>query len=543
MTEIPLFNPDILHHIYNNFLIFFKAHDVYKYFLMVIAILLANWWLVKRYFVMEYSAFEPVALEEKNKNREDAFIILLFSFMLYVLRFSSEEQTVLNNFDSMSFGFIASMIHGITPIMKNWRFTPLSHIDGMVIYGITNNYFVIGLYCVLKQILVLYLMYKCFRFIPQAKRFYLLALINFIPAVFSVNNIVFPEQNVIIFVLLSWIGIDKFQRIGAYRYLLLFLFAMNCAIYTKETVMLFYTGCGLYLLFDGVRNGRISWSLIKKPWRQLEKMPIEWLMFVSMVVWIILYYAVTPDISDNRYLRTHAMSVWGILRVYAVELFIALIAFVLFLQKVRKKQFSDMCLFFEGSIAGSLIIILYVTVVLRIVPSQDYAESYYLYLPAVFCTAYIFENIKKKSVGLKLALFVVVISLYQNWTFYVNMEADARHELMEFFETKAPKRQDKPEGPMIVYFYSANMLIDTVYWKSTGWSASFWWMLRDRSIRVKMDKFYEPLLTGPFTSLGISYEPVTKGDYVVINRKKDPDLQGTKNLVYKNRIYDVYLVN
>ncbi len=543
MTEIPLFNPDMLNHIYKNFLFFFKAHDVYKYFLMVMAFLLVNWLLVKHYFVVKYSPFEPVATEEKNNGKDDAFIFLLFSFMLYVLRFSSEEQTVLNNFDSMSFGFISSIIHGITPIMMNWRFTPLSHIDGMLIYGITNNFFVIGLYCVLKQILVLYLMYKCLHFVPQTKRFYLLALINFIPAVFSVNNIVFPEQNVIIFVLLSWIGIDKFQRIGAYRYLLLFLFAMNCAIYTKETVMLFYAGCGLYLLYDGMRSGRISRSLIKKPWLQLKKMPIEWLMFVSMLVWLVLYYAVTPDISNNRYLRTHATPMADVLRIYAVELIITLAALILLLMKIRKKQFDDMCLFMEGSVIGSLIVTIYITVVLRIAPSQDCAESYYLYLPAVFCTVYVFENIKQKSDKLQLALLIAVFSAYQNWNFYANMEGNIRYELMEFFETKAPKKQDTTEPPMTVYFYSANMLIDTVYWKSTGWSASFWWMLRDRKIRVKMDKFYKQFLTGPFESLGISYEPLASGDYVVINRKKDPDLQGTKNLIYKNKVYDVYLVN
>ena len=87
------------------------------------------------------------------------------------------------------------------------------------------------------------------------------------------------------------------------------------------------------------------------------------------------------------------------------------------------------------------------------------------------------------------------------------------------------------------------MLIDTVFWKSTGWNVSFLWMLKDRRILVKMDKFYEKILIGPFANLGISFDAATKGDYVVINRKKDPDLQGTNNLVYKNRVYDVYLIN
>ena len=472
MTEIPLFNSDILHHIYNNFLFFFKVHGVYKYFLLVIAVLLANWLFVKRYFEAAYANFAPIRREENNDNVRIAFAVMLFSFLAYVVRFLSEEQTILNNFDSMSPGFLSTLLYGAIPTIKGWRFTPISHIDGIFIYGITNNYLAIGWYCVLKQVLILFLMYKCFYFIPRTKRFYLIALINFVPAVFCVNNIVFPEQNMIIFVLLSLMTLNKFQKTGVAKYLLWFLLFMNCAIYTKETVMLFYAGCGIYLLFEGVRSGRISFELAKKPWQQLKKMPVEWLMFVSMLVWIILYYAVTPSISKNRYLLTHAFPILKILRVYAVELLISVWAAVLLVQKIRRKQFGDMNLFMEGCVIGSLIISAYIAIVLRIVPSQDYAESYYLYLPAVFCTIYIFENVERTSIKQLAAAVIAILSLYQNYDFYINMDGDARRELMEFFETKAPKTQDNPARPLTVYFYSANLLTDTVFWKTTGWRAS-----------------------------------------------------------------------
>ena len=68
-------------------------------------------------------------------------------------------------------------------------------------------------------------------------------------------------------------------------------------------------------------------------------------------------------------------------------------------------------------------------------------------------------------------------------------------------------------------------------------------MLKDRYTKIKMDNYYKDNLTGVFASLGISLDTVASGDYIVINRKSDPDLQGTNNLVYKNRVYDVYLMN
>ncbi|MBO7556186.1 MAG: hypothetical protein J6T72_02170, partial [Alphaproteobacteria bacterium] len=538
-----LFNSDILHHIYNNFLVYFKAYDVYKYFIAVVVVLLINWLFVKYWCDAKYTSFVPKGSVENKSNEKAAWGILLLSFGLYVLRFVAEEQTVLNNFDSMGPFFINSLQHGSTPVMRGWRFTPLTHIDTIIIYGISNNYFIIGCWCILKQILVLYFLYKCFNFIPKTRRLYLVGLINFIPAVFCVNNIVFPEQNVIIFILLSLIGLDKFQKTGSARYLLLFLLCMNCAIYTKETSILLYASYGLYLLYDGFREGRISFALIKRPWKQLRKMPIEWLMFVSMLIWLLFYCRATADIADNRYLKTHASPMLQMLGVYAVELIVTVMALFLLGRKIYKKQFSDMCMFMESSVIGSVVLVWYIICWLKIVPTQDFPESYYVYLPAVFCTIYVFENIKQVSTQRYLALLLVLLSLYQNWNCLVNMDGDARHDLMDFIETKAPKLQDKSKKPMTLYFYSSNLMVDTVFWRTTGWIASFRSMLTDRNILVKMDKFYERFINSAYAIYPISFDTVARGDYIVINRKSDPDLQGTNNLVYRNRVYDVYGTN
>lgn len=568
MNQVPLFNQNIWPHIYNNFVHYFNYFHAYKYFATTILILLACWLVTKYLFVGKY--YLPIVPnrdgEESSQNQRSwywAWGAMLLSFAVYVFRFVMEEQTILNNFDSMNPGFMRNLTYGVLPVFKDWRFTPLSHVDGNIIFGITANYWVIGWFCVLKQILVLYLMYRCFAFVERTKRLYLVALINFIPAIFSVNNIVFPEQNIAIFVFASLIGLNNYQKTQKPRWLLLFLIFMNCAIYSKETIMLFYGGYGLYLFVEAVIAGRLSWNLMKKPWRQIAAVPVEFLMFVSALIWIIFYYAVTPLLSNNRYLMTHYFEMSVLLKIYAIELAIFVISLVLFVRKVYEKKFSDMCLMMEGSLLASLLMVVYVVFVIKIAPSQDYPESYYLYLPAVFCTFYIFDNLRQKSLAQILAALIVVVSLYQNYDFFINMQGAARHELVEFIASKAPKKQElnnanysqgssymqldaflreRQTKPMTIHFFSRQK-IDTVFWKTTGWKVSLGFLLPDREIVLKMDEFYKQFLIGGYAGLQFSYEQAVPGDYIIINKIFDANLPRLRTLVFENDVYAVYVVD
>lgn len=635
MYQNPLFNQNIWAHMYSNFEHYFRYLHAYQYFIVATLILLACWVIAKYCFVHEY--YLPIVpdrgsenLATSKKNWYWAWGVMLISFEFYVIRFIAEEQTILNNFDSMNPGFMRNLTFGVLPVFKDWRFTPLSHVDGNIIFGITGNYFMIGWYCVLKQILVLYLMYKCFDFIEKSKRLYLVALINFIPAVFSINNIVFPEQNIAIFVFLSLIGLNKYQKTHKGSYLLLFFLFMNFAIYTKETIMLFYGGYGLYLcaeiiMKDRLKAGRvgsvvcfisllfsfelylllcwygeipwlwdpgylkITWPfnplLFKEVllissilcvgcciylfyfWKEsvkfIKAVPVEFLMFISALLWFVFYYAATPLLSNNRYLMTHYFEMPVLLKIYALELAIFVIALWLFAIKVYKNKFSDMCLMMEGSLLASLLLVVYVVFVIKIAPSQDYPESYYLYLPAVFCTFYIFDNIKQKTLQYMLAALIFVISLYENYDFFINMQGAARHELVEFIASKAPLKQgidynNYPQGssymqldafllerqnkPMTIHFFSRQK-IDTVFWKTTGWKVSLHQLLPDRNIVLKMDEFYKQFLIGGYAGLEFSYEAAVPGDYIIINKIYDGNLPRLRTLVFENDVYAVYVVD
>ena len=567
MYQVPLFNQNIWSHVYSNFVHYFNYFHAYQYFIATTLLLLVCWLVTKYLFTGKY--YLPIVpnrdCEESAQNKNSwywAWGAVILSFAFYVFRFAMEEQTILNNFDSMNPGFMRNLTFGVLPVFKDWRFTPLSHVDGNLIFGITANYWMIGWYCVLKQILVLYLMYKCFDFVGRTKRLYLVALINFVPAVFAVNNIVFPEQNIAIFVFLSLIGLNKYQKTQKARWLLLFLIFMNFAIYSKETIMLFYGGYGLYLLIEAIVSGRISLNLMKRPWKQAVVLPVEFLMFVSALIWVTFYYAVTPYLSDNRYLMTHYFDMMVLLKVYALELVIVLIALVLFVRKLNEKKFSDMNLMMEGSLLASLLMVVYVVFIIKIAPSQDYPESYYLYLPAVFCTFYVFDNLRQKSAAQILAALIVLVSLYENYDFFINMQGAARHELVEFIASKAPRKQELdnanyPQGssymqldaflreqqnkPMTIHFFSRQK-IDTVFWKTTGWKVSLGFLLPDRNIVLKMDEFYKQFLIGGYAGLQFSYEQAVPGDYIIINKIFDANLPRLRTLVFENDVYAVYVV-
>lgn len=568
MNQIPLFNQNILPHIYSNFEHYFRYFNAYQYFIGTTIGMIICWLLTKYLFSHEYRyAVVPERAEENlefnKKNWYCAWGALVLSFVLYLVRFAMEEQSVLNNFDSMNPGFMRNLTFGVLPVFKDWRFTPLSHVDGNVIFGITNNYWMVGLFSVLKQILVLYLMYKCFNFIEKTKRLYLVALVNFVPAVFCINNFVFPEQNIAIFVFLSLIGLNRYQDTKKTRYLFMFLIFMNCAIYTKETIMLFYGGYGLYFFVEALLTGRLSLDLMKKPWKQLAAVPVEFLLFASALTWVTFYYLSTPLLSNNRYLMTHYFDMADLLRIYALELCLFVAAVVLFVRKVYEKKFSDMCLMMEGGLLASTLLVVYVVFMIKIAPSQDYPESYYLYLPAVFSTFYIFDNLKKKEVAQILAALIILVSLYENYDFFINMQGAARRELVEFIESKAPVKREfdngaYPQGasymqldqflynvqnkPMTIHFFSRQK-IDTVFWKTTGWKVTLQLLLPNRDIVLKMDEFYKQFLVGGYAGLQFSYEQAVPGDYIIINKIFDGNLPRLRTLVYENDVYAVYVVD
>lgn len=540
MRRETLFNSDILSSIFHNCIYYFSFQDMYVYALSVLAILILLWLSVRPFAVNDYQPFFPTGTEKFDcKKRADWFgaAALLLSVAVFTANMLFQENSLFNNFDMMTIDYIDSMKQGIKSVFGEWRFTPLGGIDYNIAFAITNNVVVLKFYMLIKQLLCLWLACKLFAFMPVAKRLFMLAVINFIPAVFWMNNVIFQEQNILIFIILSLFALQKYQHSGKPRYLLYFVLAMNFAIYTKETVVLFYAGYGIWLAVTAVLNGKITLESFFHPLKTIKTLPVEWLMFWSMFVYSTCYLLADP-IEENRYILAHSVSLAEITDIYKTELVLAMLTVAVMLVKLCRKQFKAMDMLGEGSVFGSLLVVYFIVFRLRIVPASDYLLSYYLYLPAVFCTAYIFRNLSSKWL---LGVFASVLILWsgrENYAINLAQQGKDRRALAEFVIARA-KNED-----MTIYLHT-NQRIDYKWWKTTAWSSSFKYAAPESRLRFKTDldiyrfyireddRFFEMTLGRP-----------EKGDYVLVNVMEKPEyVTGSDyETVWQNKTYRLYYV-
>lgn len=80
---------------------------------------------------------------------------------------------------------------------------------------------------------------------------------------------------------------------------------MNLAIYTKETVILFYVGLlavdVLYLVF----RGTVKPASFLHPFKTAKELPLEFIMFQSMAVFAFIYLLFGLGIESNQYVSAH----------------------------------------------------------------------------------------------------------------------------------------------------------------------------------------------------------------------------------------------
>lgn len=538
MYQETLFNTGIAPAIFRNFVYYCTFWDMYVYAGYVLAVLLAAWLSIKFVAVNEYRPFFPTVKEKFNLHDRADWLgaaALLLSVSAFFINMVVQEQSVFHNFDTMTIDFIDSLKRGLRPAFSEWRFTPVGGMDYNLAFAVTNDYFAVNCYVALKQLLCLWLLYRLFAFMPAGKRLTMLAVVNFIPAVFWMNNVIFQEQNVLIFVVLSLLALQKYQQSSKPRYLLYFLLAMNMAMYTKETVVLFYAGCGAWLVLDAVAREKITFESFFHPLKTIRLLPVEWLMFWSMFVYSTCYLLAAP-IEENRYISAHARSLAEMFGVYKTELVLSALALAAMTVKVFRRQFQKMDLLGEGSVLGCLLVTYAVVFKLRIVPASDYLLSYYLFLPAVFCTAYVFRNFSRKWLLGVFAAALVVWSAWENYAVNLAQQGKDRRELAEFVIKRAQNED------MSVYLHT-NQRIDYKWWKTMAWSSSFKYAAPNSRLRFKTDldiyrfyvreddKFFETALGHP-----------EKGDYVLVNMTEKPEYEAGSDYetVFRNKTYRLY---
>ena len=326
MIEIPWLRSDVAANIRNNFAFYFGYERFGLYAACVAAVIVLNCMAVKFFFAGEYrfsAGDRRFFFNRKDKSELAGAAALAFSFLLYALNLFSLELSVFGNYDQMVVNNILDMRRGLQPVFTSMRFNPAAGIDHNIIYGITHHYALIGGWVLLKQALCLWLLYRFFVFVPAARRLFMLAAVNFLPAVFWVNGIVYSEQNTLIFVLLSLTALQKYDGRHGLRQLLWFALWANLAIYTKETNIFVYFGILLYLVLAKVWAGKITLRSFLSPFKTVAGMPAEYILFWSMLLFSAGYLLLSNLLTDGAYVRHHHQELPTLLAINAAELCLA----------------------------------------------------------------------------------------------------------------------------------------------------------------------------------------------------------------------------
>ena len=237
-------------------------------------------------------------------------------------------------------------------------------------------------------------------------------------------------------------------------------------------------------------------------------------------------------VTDGAYVRHHHQELPTLLAINAAELCLAAAALAVFVRNVLRRGFEETGAVAEGVLSGCLIIVYYVVFHLQIACFPDRYKTWYMYLPSVFCTAYLFVNVKDRRLLAAFFVPLMLWSAWQNGRIRSREEGTDRRELAEFMASVA----DRPA----VFFVSGKDSDDL--WKLECFDSALKYAVGGNDIRFKTDmeipSAKRQILTGE-NYYGIRREAPAEGDYAVIRRNEEKRPENCGETVWQNRVYEV----
>ncbi|MFV0627472.1 MAG: hypothetical protein ACK5N8_09030 [Alphaproteobacteria bacterium] len=445
MINEPLFQSNILATIYRNFHFYFfegiyfydEKQSLIFWILGVSIFLYANYFLVKYKQKTTYPNLFPsekYSFDKNDKLHFFALFLLILVLIIYSFVICSLEQSLFVNYDLMNIGTTLAFKNGLAADVNHLRFLPLGFFDLNLLYAVSHNLIIFNVYTILKQLLIVCLMYKAFDFIPVTKRLLGMALIFISPSFFWLNNIVFPEQNLIVFVLLSFMALKNFSKTNNYIYLWCFVLCVNFAIYIKETTILLYFGILICSFLYNLARDNFGFNDLIHPFKTIRKFPLEYMILVSIVVFYTLFYLMT-DQGTNIYTEVHKRSLLFVLNIYKYELVVCIFALLFFIKNIIKKDFHESPIIIGGTLLGGMLISFIIVFYYSLI-SFPVHKTYYLLLPTLFSLMYLVKEIKNVRSFALLYILLFSSSLAINYNFFIKEEGKDNAALAELISQK-----------------------------------------------------------------------------------------------------------
>lgn len=555
MINEPFFQENILATIIRNFKFYLFDDHWYAYALSTGIIFYGLYFVLRKTCCTSYPNIFPhshFSFLRHNKNQIFALFFCALCLIIYSAVIVSLDDSLFNNYDLMSLNTTLVFTRGVLSYYGQTRLSPISFFDLNIVYAITHNYNLINFYIIAKQVIIAFLFYRFLNFIPVAKRLLTIGVIIFMPAFFWINNIIFPEQNLIIFLLASLIFIKKYSENCKYSNLWYFIVFANLTIYTKESAIIFYSGIFATGILYNVFIEKINLSNIFRPFKLIKIMPVEFLIFIICFFFSIFYFVITDPSEENFYIVNRQQNYANIINLYKLEIITTLLAWLVFIKKIIKKETFANPLFNEGLLMGATFVLLFMIFYLKIIPVLSHVrlKNYYVLLSSIFSTLYIVQNLyNKKLLGAFFAL-TLTYSAFYNYKVYQNENGHLYREVGDFFASEIP--QNEQTNIMISYNSEESD------WVRENWPSTFKYYFPQKDIIFKFPRIAENNTINKFiiykynnlqNYMGIVKGEATpiSGDYYIIKKgSAEKDFEVIENrphdLVFENKLFRIYKI-
>jgi len=542
MLNEPLFQNDIFEHIIK-YMSFYLGYE--HWFFIFCGVLLLLYLCYKSLMYRNGVSYEgsfptdeyKFSFAEKSQVWAFAFLILCLAYNIFGI--FSQEMSFFSNYDTRG-NVIPLLETGVIPTWGVWgRFCPLAFWDTNILYAVTHNFWIISIYLSIQSLMIAWLL-NCFLvFVPTWKRFVCIGLIMISPVMFSIGSVVFSERLLLIYIIGSFICMQKYSKQSDKKYFLWFaILLINFALYSKELCVLLYFGVLLYGVINLVWQGKIAPMSFLHPIQMARRYPFECLLFLSLLIFTMIYKAVMYFVFDSLYVSYRQMDLVDLLKIYYSEIISTIIALFLFFKVLfyEKKYF-----FVEGVVLGAIIITGVLCFVLKIghpVPSMIY-KSYYLIVPCIVSLIYILWRLKNKWIIALLSCVFFVNSLVRNYAIYDHEDGFSHRELAEYLVSKEKNSE-------VNIFVSNHLEYNLWFVKTFILPYQYYWP--DAKINF-FSSGYE-LSTAKFDEKEvISYKgTLSSGDYFVVRKNEyySQDLEQISQLsvdkVFENKMFEVYVI-
>lgn len=554
MTE-PFFQNDIFFTILRNLNFYFFGSVWYKYAIIVFILLFVVTYVIhKNNKIIISFPFNSCNDKFNRKNHSNllALIICIGILAAYSCIIYLGVNSLFNNYDLMSMNTTFIFLNGLAASYGIARLCPISFFDVNIIYAVTHNFNIINSIIIAKQIGIAFLLYYYLSFMNITKRFLTISAILMVPAMFWINNIIFPEQNMLIFIITSLMFVKKYYQNQRFSDLFYFTLFANLAIYTKETVTIFYAGLLFFSILYNIYKENINLSNIWNPLRLARLFPIEAIIFCSLFIFALFYLFLVSATEENFYIFSRKSSISDILYLYRLEFFIITLGWIICLIKLIKKIPDPNPIYNEGLLFAGTSVLLYISFYLKIIPILEHVshKSYYVVLTAVFGIIYIAQNIKSTKFLIILFTALTVYSSVINYQNYHKENGIYYQEVAGFFSKKMQNEKQ------LSIFISKNS--EQSDWAYETWGSSYKYYFPAADITFKFVHLAE---NSSINKLSIQIyskqsEVMTKikgaetpeqNDYYIIKKgKADSDYEIIKNiphdLVFENKRFRIYKI-